>query len=249
MKKYLYFVIPIIILLMMVLSFGWIYPNKEDVNSAAMNEVINEIPESNNENINVLEKESTSPEILENEELVKESEPEKVDEVVTNKTEKSIISSPVPNASTKTINVGKKETSTESIKKQESKVEEKVEDKKEETKPSLPETTEPITKKEDSPISNDITKTEEVKKEETIDRCTTEHNHSIGVGNCGKWFNSASEGIAEYNSIILSWGTKWENFEIDNDTYYANCPSGYQYIDCMYCGKYTFDYYYRKVEK
>lgn len=241
MKKYLYFVIPIIILLMMVLSFSWIYPNKEDVNSVAINEVINEIPESNNENINVLEKESTSPEILEKEELVKESEPE----VVTNKNEKSTTSSPVSDASTKTTHVSKKETPTESIKKEE----DKVEDKKEETKPSLPETQEPITKKEDSPISNDITKTEEVKKEETIDRCTTEHNHSIGVGNCGKWYASTSEGIAEYNSIILSWGTKWENFEIDNDTYYANCPSGYQYIDCMYCGKYTFDYYYRKVEK
>lgn len=245
MKKYLYFVIPIIILLIMILSFVWIYPNKKDVNSAAMNEVINEMPEANNENINIIE-ERTSPEILEKEELVIESEPEKVDKAVTNKTEKTINSSPVSDVSTKTTHVSKKETSTESINKEETKVEEKVEDKKEETKPSLPQTTEPTTPKQDSPISNDNTKKEEVEKEETVVRCTTNHNHSIGVGNCGKWYASTSEGIAEYNSIILSWGTKWEIFEIDNDTYYANCPSGYQYISCMYCGKYTFDYYYRK---
>ena len=169
-----------------------------------------------------------------------------VSKAVTNKTEKTINSSPVSDVSTKTTHVSKKETSTESINKEETKVEEKVEDKKEETKPSLPQTTEPTTPKQDSPISNDNTKKEEVEKEETVVRCTTNHNHSIGVGNCGKWYASTSEGIAEYNSIILSWGTKWENFEIDNDTYYANCPSGYQYISCMYCGKYTFDYYYRK---
>lgn len=245
MKKYLYFVIPIIIMLIIILSFVWIYPNKKDVNSATINEVINEMPEANNENINIIE-ENTSPEILEKEELVKESEPEKVDEAVTNKTEKPTNSSPVSDVSSKTTNVSKKETTTESIKKEETKVEEKVEDKKEETKSSLPQTTEPITPKQDSPILNDNNKTEEVEKEETVVRCTTNHNHSIGVGNCGKWYASTSEGIAEYNSIILSWGTKWENFEIDNDTYYANCPSGYQYISCMYCGKYTFDYYYRK---
>lgn len=243
MKKYLYFVIPIIILLMMVLTFVWIYPNENDETYPSMNEEISEIPEVNNENINVIEPEIISPETLENEELSEASESEKVDEVIPKETTSK------PASSSKTTSTSKKETLAESVKKEETKVDVKVEDKKEETKPSLPQTTEPITSKQDSSTSNDNNKSEEVKKEENVVRCTTDHNHSVGVGNCGKWFNSASEGIAEYNSIILDWGTKWENFEIDNDTYYAKCPSGYQYIDCMYCGKYTFDYYYRVVDK
>lgn len=255
MKKYLYFVIPIIILLMMVLAFVWTYPNKNEETYPSMNEEISKIPEVNNENINVIEPEIISPETLENEELSEASESEKVDEVIPKETTSKTTSS------SKTTSTSKKKTLTESVKKEETKVDAKVEekeetkvdvkveDKKEETKPSLPQTTEPTTSKQDSSTSNDNNKSEEVKKEETVVRCTTDHNHSIGVGNCGKWFNSASEGIAEYNSIISDWGTKWENFEIDNDTYYAKCPSGYQYIDCMYCGKYTFDYYYRVVDK
>jgi len=248
MKKYLYFVIPIIIiLLIMVLSFIWLYPNEKDENSAAMNEVISEIPEVNNENINIIEPEITSPETLEKEQSLEAAESEKVDEVIPKETtSKPTSSSPTSTTSSKTTSISKKETSTESTKKEEPKVTVKVEEKKEETKPSLPQTTEPTTPKQDSPTSNDNTKSEEVKKEETVIRCTTNHNHSIGVGNCGKWFATTSEGIAEYNSIISYWGTKWENFEIDNDTYYSKCPSGYQYISCMYCGKYTFDYYYRK---
>lgn len=246
MKKYLYFVIPIIILLIMVFSLIWLYPNKKDEISPSINAVISEIPKVNNENINEIEPETTSPETLEKEQSLEASEHKKVDEVVKKETTKSTTSSPTSNSSTKTTSAIKKETSTEKVKKEESKVTVKVEEKKEETKPSLPQTTEPTNPKQDSITSNDNTKTEEVKKEETVVRCTTNHNHSIGVGNCGKWYASASEGIAEYDSIISYWGTKWENFEIDNDTYYSKCPSGYQYISCMYCGKYTLDYYYRK---
>lgn len=246
MKKYLYFVIPIIILLIMVFSLIWLYPNKKDEISPSINEVISEIPKVNNEKINEIEPETTSPETLEKEQLLEASEPKKVDEVVKKETTKSTNSSPTSNSSTKTTSAIKKETSTEKVKKEESKVIVNVEEKKEETKPSLPQTTEPTNPKQDSITSNDNSKTEEVKKEETVVRCTTNHNHSIGVGNCGKWYASASEGIAEYDSIISYWGTKWENFEIDNDTYYSKCPSGYQYISCMYCGKYTLDYYYRK---
>ena len=246
MKKYLYFVIPIIIFLIMVLSFICLYQNKKDVNSTVMNEVINETLEVNNENINTIEPEDDSPETVNNEDLITESEIKQVDEVVKKENTKSTTSVSNSNSSIKTTSTIKKETSTENIKKEESKVTVKVEEKKEETKPSLPQTTESTIPKEDSTTSNDNTKTEEVKTEEIVVRCTTNHNHSIGVGNCGKWYSSTSEGIAEYDSIISYWGTKWEMFEIDNDTYYSKCPSGYQYISCMYCGRYTFDYYYRK---
>ena len=51
MKKYLYFVIPIIILLIIVVSFIWLYPNKNDENELLLNYVINETPDANNENL------------------------------------------------------------------------------------------------------------------------------------------------------------------------------------------------------
>jgi len=246
MKKYLYFVIPIIILVIAVISFIWLYPHKKEKITSPMNEVISEMPEVNNENINVIEPDATSPEILDDEDSIEILESEKVDEVGTKDTTSQPTSSTTSTTSSKASSTSKKKTLTEATKKEEPKVTVKVEEKKEETKPSLPQNTEITVPKQDSPTISDNSKSEEVKKEETVVRCTTNHNHSIGVGNCGKWFATTSEGIAEYDSISKYWGTKWENFEIDNDTYYANCPSGYQYISCMYCGKYTFDYYYRK---
>ena len=47
-----------------------------------------------------------------------------------------------------------------------------------------------------------------------------------------------------YKSIIKKWGDKWENFEIDDDTYNKNCPYGYEDWSCPYCGKWTINFYY-----
>ena len=88
-------------------------------------------------------------------------------------------------------------------------------------------------------------KPEEKKTEPVIERCTKNSNHGMGVGNSGKWFNSKSEAIAYYDSQTKLWSNKWENFEIDDNTYYKNCPSGYEVWDCMYCGKWTINFYYR----
>ena len=124
MKKYLYFVIPIIILLIVVLSFIWLYPNKKDESSPSMNEVVNQIPDINDESINVIESDIGSPDVLENKEaseITEESEPEKVDEVIPKEaTSKPTSSSPTSTTSAKTTSTSKKETSTESIKKEES---------------------------------------------------------------------------------------------------------------------------------
>ena len=68
--------------------------------------------------------------------------------------------------------------------------------------------------------------------------------HSIEAGNSGKWFNSQTEAIAEYNTITKKWGNKWENFEIDDETYYKNCPYGYEVWTCPVCKKWSINYYY-----
>ena len=96
-----------------------------------------------------------------------------------------------------------------------------------------------------STASNNQSKPEESKTEPKLERCTNNNNHSMSIGNSGKWFNSKSEAIAYYNQKIAYWGETWENSQIDNDTYYKNCPSGYEVWDCMYCGKWTVNFYYR----
>lgn len=85
-------------------------------------------------------------------------------------------------------------------------------------------------------------KQEENKKIETY-KCSGS-NHGVGVGNSQKWFNSESEAISYYKSIIKNWGDKWENFEIDDETYNKNCPYGYEDWSCPYCSKWTINFYY-----
>lgn len=247
MKKYLYFVIPIIILLIIVLSFIWLYPNKKDENELLLNEVINETPDVNNENLNIIEPENTSPEVLENEELVEPSKPEKDAEVITKETtsKPTSPSSTSTNTSSKSPSTSNKVSSTQSIKKEEPKVEEK----KEETQTSPKEDVEqPIQKQESITPTDD--KLEDVKKEEIVVRCTNNNNHGMSVGNTGKWFSNKDEAIAYYKSEIKYWGDWWENTSADDtqadETYKKNCPSGYEVWSCMYCGKWTINFYYRQ---
>lgn len=92
--------------------------------------------------------------------------------------------------------------------------------------------------------------TTQVNKQETttskpiIEKCTTNNNHGMSVGNSSKWFNSKAEAVAVYESKIKEWGNKWEKFEIDDATYEKNCPYGYEVWSCPYCGKWTINYYY-----
>lgn len=76
-------------------------------------------------------------------------------------------------------------------------------------------------------------------------RCTHNNNHGMDVGNSGRWFNTKAEAIAYYDEKASYWGRLWENFEIDDSEYYKNCPSGYEYWSCMYCNKWTINFYYR----
>lgn len=247
MKKYLYFVIPIIILLIIVVSFIWLYPNKNDENELLLNDVINETPDVNNEKLNIIESENDSPEVLENEKTVETSQPEKDAEVIVKETTSKPTSSSTTstNTSSKAPSTSNKESTTPSTKKEEPKVEEK----KEETQTSPKEDVEqPIQKQESiTPTDN---KSDDVKKEETVVRCTNNNNHGMSVGNTGKWFSNKDEAIAYYKSEIKYWGDWWENTSADDTeadaTYKKNCPSGYEVWSCMYCGKWTINFYYRQ---
>ena len=66
------------------------------------------------------------------------------------------------------------------------------------------------------------TKPESIKEHEPVIPKCSESNHYIDVGNSNKWFNSKQEAINHYQSIIKTWGDKWEKFEIDDETYQKN---------------------------
>lgn len=93
----------------------------------------------------------------------------------------------------------------------------------------------------------EVPKQETPKQEETkiveVPKCSG-NNHGVGTGNSGKWFNSESDAIKYYKSIIKTWGDKWEKFEIDDETYNKNCPYGYEDWSCPYCGRWTINFYY-----
>ena len=119
-------------------------------------------------------------------------------------------------------------------------METKEEDKKEEqqensNKVSLPE----ITKQEVIETKSEEKYTE-VEVEIAEKKECKNNNHGMSVGNSGKWFNT----IATYKQESKMWGDKWKNNEISDDEYYRNCPYGYEIWSCMYCGKWTINYYY-----
>ena len=129
-----------------------------------------------------------------------------------------------------------------------SKATSKVEKQKTETKSEVVKET--VATKEETPTKVDILSTvsepkQETKVVETPTRCTTNNNHSMDVGNSGKWFSSKSEAIAYYNSQVSYYSNLWETEQIDDATYYSKCPSGYEVWDCIYCSKWTINFYYR----
>lgn len=69
-------------------------------------------------------------------------------------------------------------------------------------------------------------------------------NHSIGVGNIGRWFNSRSEVQAYVSSVMESWNNKHKNGEITWEEYIKKCPSGYKAWSCSSCGKWTGNFTY-----
>lgn len=129
-----------------------------------------------------------------------------------------------------------------------SKTTNKVDTTKAETKSEVVKETQ--TTKEETPIKVDTPSTvsepkQETKVVETPTRCTNNNNYSMEVGNSGKWFSSKSEAIAYYNSQVSYYSNLWETEQIDDAAYYSKCPSGYEVWDCIYCSKWTINFYYR----
>lgn len=71
------------------------------------------------------------------------------------------------------------------------------------------------------------------------------NQHNIGVGNIGKWFNSRSELVSYYNSVVNEWNRKVDNGEISREEYRKKCPAGYECYSCSHCGKWTGNYKYQ----
>lgn len=69
-------------------------------------------------------------------------------------------------------------------------------------------------------------------------------NHSMSIGNIGKWFNSRSEVQAYVSSVMESWNNKFHNGEITREEYYKKCPQGYKAWSCPNCGKWTGNFTY-----
>lgn len=88
------------------------------------------------------------------------------------------------------------------------------------------------------------TKLEPIKEHETESQKCSGTNHVVETGNSNKWFDSKQEAINHYQSIIKTWGDKWEKFEIDDETYQKNCPYGYEIWSCPLCEKWTINFYY-----
>lgn len=70
------------------------------------------------------------------------------------------------------------------------------------------------------------------------------HQHTMPVGNMGRWFSSRSELVSYYNSVAEEWNTKLDNGQISIDEYYANVPRGYECWSCS-CGKWTGNFKYK----
>lgn len=130
-----------------------------------------------------------------------------------------------------------------------SKTTNKVEIKKAETKSEVVKET--STTKDETLTKVDIPSTiavepkQETKVVKAPTRCTNNNNHGMDVGNSEKWFSSKNDAIAYYNSQVSYWGNLWETEKIDDATYYSKCPSGYEVWSCMYCSKWTINFYYR----
>lgn len=82
------------------------------------------------------------------------------------------------------------------------------------------------------------------KKETTVENSCASGNHSMGVGNIGRWFNSRSEVQAYVGSVMDNWSNKFHNGEITREEYYKNCPQGYKAWSCSSCGKWTGNFTY-----
>lgn len=94
------------------------------------------------------------------------------------------------------------------------------------------------TKKVTTTQKQTTTKHTTTKKEITTNGCAN-GNHSMSVGDIGKWFSSRSEVQAYVQTVGNNWLNKYDKGEITRDEYIKNCPQGYKAWSCSSCGKWT----------
>lgn len=138
-----------------------------------------------------------------------------------------------------------------------------VQEKKEKTEQVTEVKTNTITKPNNSIISKtEVTTSNETtnlnsKQETTNDNVSQEENTEDNISkeenaedtpkcthSSENYYNSKAEAEAIYKAEIKHWGDKWVNNEIDDETYYKNCPDGYEVWTCPYCEKWTISFYY-----
>lgn len=110
-----------------------------------------------------------------------------------------------------------------------------------ETKPTQP-------KQDSQAKETKVNNSNTTEKREETNTNTNQNKNTNNTNNAQKcthsnsnWYNSKAEAEAIYNAEIKKWGDKWTNYEIDNETYYKNCPSGYEVFSCPYCNKWTIN--------
>ena len=218
----------VIIIILLISNFSF-YGVVNDEGEKVTN--IQEIMQSEN----VIVEDNAAIETQENavEEKVEEKieiQPTKVEEKQENKTEE-IKAKPVKKESTITEKKENKDTSVN--------IEKKVEEQKtKKEEKQIEKSKDEITKVE---TTQDISTQEE--KTTVIPKCT-EINHMMETGNSGKWFDTKQQAVAFYEKEIKEWEDKWLKDEIDDNTYYKNCPDGYEYWSCPLCNKWTINLYY-----
>lgn len=189
--------------------------NEENIiENIALEETNESLEKNETENVKVIEEEK---------DIQKENKQNKNE---TNNTTNKVVKKENTTTNKPTISVNNKQ---ETISKNEE-PKETISTEKEKPKENEKTTTDKPT--EDKPII-DNTKTEE--KQDNQVKCT----HSTS-----NYYNSKAEAIAEYDRIINEWSDKWLNNEVDDETYYKNCPDGYEIFSCPYCNKWTISLYY-----
>lgn len=137
-----------------------------------------------------------------------------------------------------------KENMQEKVAKQENKKKQEVaENIKEE--PKIEDKQEMVEEKQEEQVEVKYT---EIKINEIKENNCNGNNHGIGAGNSGKWYETKEEAISYYTNLIEYWEKWWLNADPNDteadETYYKNCPDGYEIWSCPYCGKWTINLYY-----
>lgn len=222
MKKSIFFLI--IVLIVIVLSFTIVINSVNGKNKSDLNLAKEQPMKIENDQVNVIE-EPENKVIEDNTEVEDVQTNTEITEVIDQpqiqemQEEKVISSTPKIEKKTQVVQTTKVESKPQEI----------VQEIKEE--PKVIEVPKQETPKQEEP------------KIVEVPKCSG-NNHGVGTGNSGKWFNSESDAIKYYKSIIKTWDDKWEKFEIDDETYNKNCPYGYEDWSCPYCGRWTINFYY-----